>query len=217
MAVLLLWLLAGPVTAGRMAALGAALGVAVQLHLAMVAGALAAVASCPAAPRSAGARGRDSRCARHRFARALRRLANAGARRRHCDAAESWAAPEPAHTRLRRSRVLEWHVPSAFWQWPDASGARGARESRRGGADRDRRRARDRAARRRDPPRRAAGDRRVDDPRLSARDGGALAGRDLVLLPRSDAAARGTRGWSAWSARRQPPVRARSSPCSRRA
>jgi SAM-dependent methyltransferase len=121
MAVLLLWLLAGPVTAGRMAALGAALGVAVQLHLAMVAGALAAVALVLLQRPGRRALAAGTVGALVTGSPALyAALANAGR--------DAGIATLPSRgplpnllTRASAVASLEWHVPSAFWQWPDAS------------------------------------------------------------------------------------------------
>jgi hypothetical protein len=128
MAVLLLWLLTGASTPGRLAALGAALGVAVQLHLAMAAWVVAAALLVSARRPTGRALGIGVIAALVTgFPAAYAALANAGA--------DAGIATLPGRGplpnvlgRLSAVAMLGARIPPAFWQWPDAPepGARAA-------------------------------------------------------------------------------------------
>lgn len=118
-AMLLVMLLSGPSTTGRLAILGATIGVAVQLHLSMVAwGAAAAVVLLVRWPgwRAVGASALGFFATG--FPAVYAAFANAG----H-DAGlatlPSRATPDVVG-RLLAVPLLGGHVLDAFWQWPDA-------------------------------------------------------------------------------------------------
>lgn len=122
-AILLLGLLAGPVTASRLALLGAALGLAVQLHLTMAAWVVAAVVLVVGRRPTLPALGAGVLAGCVAGGPAMyAALANAGQ--------DAGLATLPARgplpnvvTRLLAAATLEWRVPSAFWQWPDTPDA----------------------------------------------------------------------------------------------
>jgi hypothetical protein len=118
-AMLLVVLLAGPLTAGRLAALGAALGVAVQLHLSMVAwGAAAVVVALVRWPgwRAVGASALGFLSTGVPAVYAV--FANAG-HDAGLTTLPSRAAPDVVG-RLLAVPMLGARVLDAFWQWPDA-------------------------------------------------------------------------------------------------
>lgn len=113
------WLLAGPPTAARVALLGALLGVAVQLHLAMVAWVVAAIVLVLARRPSPGAlvAGVAGGIATG-FPAAYAALANVGSDAGLASLPSRGPVPN-ALGRLGAAWSLEWHVPDAFWQWSD--------------------------------------------------------------------------------------------------
>ncbi len=118
-AMLLLWLLAGPPTVMRVAALGAVLGVAVQLHLAMAAWVLAAAGVVLL--RRAGGRAIAAGIAAgivSGFPALYAALTNAGRDAGITTLPTRGPVPSLA-ARLSSAWSLEWQVPTAFWQWPD--------------------------------------------------------------------------------------------------
>ncbi len=119
-AITLLALLAGPATPGRLGLLGAALGLAVQLHLAMAAWIVAAAGVVLARrPRRAAIAAGLAGAIATGFPAAYAALANAG--RDAGLATLPGRGPLPdVLPRLAAAWSLEWRVPEAFWQWPDA-------------------------------------------------------------------------------------------------
>ncbi len=119
-AIVLLAMLDAPPTPLRLALLGATLGIAVQLHLAMVAWVAAAMLLVLARGPSLRALGAGIvGLAVTGFPAAYAALANAGR-----DAGITTLpgrGPLPSiGGRLWAAWSLEWRVPPAFWQWPDA-------------------------------------------------------------------------------------------------
>lgn len=116
----LLALFAAPATPARLAVLGAMLGVAVQLHLAMTAWVVAAAVLVLARRPSPGAlvAGLAGGIATG-FPAAYAALANAGHDAGLATLAGRGPLPDVA-ARLAAVWRLEWRVPDAFWQWADA-------------------------------------------------------------------------------------------------
>jgi len=124
-AVGILWLLVGPLTALRLGLLGALLGLAVQLHLSMVAwGATAYVVVLARRPRVgvlvAGVVG----CALVGFPALYAAVTNAGNDAGLQTLPTRGPLPDVV-TRIGAALALNWRVPSAFWQWSDAPDAWG--------------------------------------------------------------------------------------------
>jgi hypothetical protein len=120
MAVLLLGLLAGAPTPGRLAALGAALGVAVQLHLAMAAWVVVAVLLVLARRPTGRAVGVGVLAAVVTgFPAAYAAFANAGADAGLVTLPGRGPLPNVLG-RLAAVATLGARIPAAFWQWPDA-------------------------------------------------------------------------------------------------
>ncbi|MCC6767363.1 MAG: hypothetical protein IT293_22160 [Deltaproteobacteria bacterium] len=119
-ALALVALLAGPATPARLALVGATLGLAVQLHLAMAAWVVAAAGLVLARrpTRAALAAGVMGGIATG-FPAAYAALANAG-RDAGLATLPSRGPPPDVLARLVAAWCLEWRVPEAFWQWPDA-------------------------------------------------------------------------------------------------
>jgi hypothetical protein len=206
---------AGPATPGRVAALGAALGIAVQLHPATAAWALAAVALVLVQRPGWRALAAGTVAALVTGSPALyAALANAGSDAGIATLPSRGPLPNVL-ARVAAVASLEWHVPSAFWQWPDAPEP--AALVSRGAA------VLIAVAAALGIGRLVAAIRHGERPAIVVLTIlvchlalVALLPGETWYLPRSDAAARALAA-ERWSARRQPPVRARSSPCSRRA
>lgn len=116
-----LWLLVGPVTSGRLAILGAVLGVAVQLHLSMAAWVLAAIVLVlvrrpPVSALAAGVVGGIVTG----FPALYAALSNAGGDAGVGSLPRRGPVPDVLG-RLAAAWSLEWRVPDAFWQWPDVA------------------------------------------------------------------------------------------------
>ena len=116
----LLALFAAPATPARLAVLGAMLGVAVQLHLAMTAWVVAAAVLVLARRPSPGAlvAGLAGGTATG-FPAAYAALANAGHDAGLATLPGRGPLPDVV-ARLAAVWRLEWRVPAAFWQWADA-------------------------------------------------------------------------------------------------
>jgi hypothetical protein len=119
-AMVVLWLLVGKPTAWRLGALGAVLGIAIQLHLTMVAwGAAALLLVVGSRPPWRGLAAAALACAVIGFPAAYAALTNAGQDAGLATLPTRGPLPDvPA--RLAAALALGWRVPSAFWQWSDA-------------------------------------------------------------------------------------------------
>ncbi|MEO6029486.1 MAG: hypothetical protein ABIR79_21695 [Candidatus Binatia bacterium] len=125
-AVGILWLLVGPLTSFRLGLLGALLGLAVQLHLSMVAwGATACVVVLVRRPRVGALAAGVVGCALVGFP-ALYAAAITAGNDAGLQTLPSRGPIPDIVTRIGAALALQWRVPSAFWQWSDAPDAWGA-------------------------------------------------------------------------------------------